>query len=75
MKFMPVSPIYCYSGHFLEMNLIHYVSRIIVIIAWLYCLVINVSYCSSVDLFASFASMFATRLVAIMFINSNYIPD
>ena len=44
-------------------------------IAWLYCLVINASFSSSVDVFAIFASMFATRFVAFRLIISNSIPD
>ena len=72
LKFSPVSPIYCASGIFgNELNTPR--SRITVIIAWLNSHVINENLSSSVNVFASFASMFATRFVA--FIISNSIPD
>ena len=57
------------------MNEIYNVSRITAIIAWLNCHVINENINSSINVFANFASMFATRLVAIRFIISNGIPD
>ena len=60
---------------FFAMNLIYSVSRITVIIAWFNCLVINKNFSSSVNVFANFASMFATRFVAVRFIISNSIPD
>ena len=44
-------------------------------ITWLNCLVINKSISSSINVFANFASMFATRFVAFRFIISNSIPD
>ena len=44
-------------------------------IAWLYCLVINEYLSSSVYVFANFASMFATMFIAFRFIISNSIPD
>ena len=44
-------------------------------IAWLNCLVINENLSSSVNVFANFASMFATWFVAFRFIISNSIPD
>ena len=54
---------------------IHNVSRITVVIAWLNCLVINEIIRSSINVFASFASMIATRFVAFRFIVNNSIPD
>ena len=70
----------CFSNilcfwEFLEMNEVHYVSRITVIIAWLYCPVINENLSSNVNVFANFASMFATLFVAFRFIISNTISD
>ena len=44
-------------------------------IAWFYCLVINENISSCVNVFANFASMFATRFVAFRFNISNSIPD
>ena len=44
-------------------------------IAWRYYLVINVSLSCSVDMYASFASMFATQFVALRFIICNSISD
>ena len=44
-------------------------------IAWHYCLVINEDLSSTVNVLATFASMFATRFVAFRFIISNSIPD
>ena len=60
---------------FLAMNLIHYVSRITAIIAWLSCLVINENNSSCINVSANLASMFATRFFAFSFIVSNGIPD
>ena len=53
----------------------HCVSGIAVKIAWSYCLVINENISSSVDVFANFASMTATRFVAFRFIILNGIPE
>ena len=72
LKFPPVFPIYCASGHFWQWIKKHYVSRITVIIAWLNCLVINENFSSCVNVFTS---MFSTRFVAFRFIISNSIPD
>ena len=60
---------------FLAMNYDHYVSRITVIVVWLNCLVINENLSSSINVFANFASMFATRFVALRFIIRNNIHD
>ena len=66
--------ILCFMA-FLAMNQVHYVSRITVKIVWLYCLVVNVSISSSVDVIANFAYMFVNRFVIFRFIISNSIPD
>ena len=44
-------------------------------IAWLNFLVINKYISGSINVFANFASMFATRFVAFRFIISNDVPD